>query len=84
MYPVEPVNRHPSIGPIGVFLPSNVNNGKVTQICNIILVIVLILSIVAAIVLGVYAIMGWINRVVPEEVTTLNPQGESKVTVLLS
>lgn len=72
MQPIEAFQPPPP----GVFLASNVNSGKVTQICNIILIVVLVIGSVAAVILAVFAIMGWIQRETPQEVTTLNPRGE--------
>ena len=56
-----------------VFLASNVNNGKVSNICNIILYVLLFIAVVIAIVLLIICIMSWSNRGENEVTTTPIP-----------
>ena len=57
-----------------VFLASNVNSGKVSNICNIILYVLLFIAVVVAIILLIICIMSWSNRGENEVTTTPIPQ----------
>ena len=57
-----------------VFLASNVNNGKVSNICNIILYVLLFIAVVVLVILLIICIMSWSNRNENEVTTTPIPQ----------